>query len=151
MSDNYEDLVDVLDRLAWWRDQESAHIYDGEDAFVDNFPLDDIIDAGWTISRLRQENEDQRRELWRLRRTINDAIDIESDRYEGSPSSPVYGAIQTNLPEQIVDDIANGFRDRLKQAGWRFTNVTSNQAFDGTWAVEWRGKPPIAWDGGSMP
>lgn len=151
MSKNYEELTDILDRLAWWRDEESTHIHDGEDAFVDNFPLDDIIDAGWTISRLREENKDQQRELQRLRRTINDAIDIDSDCYEGTPSSPVYGGVQTNLPEQVVEDIADGFRNRLELTGWRFINVSSSQAFDGTWAVQWRAKPPIAWDGALIP
>jgi hypothetical protein len=151
MTENYEDLTDILDRLAWWRDETSAHIHDGEDTFVDNFPLDNISHAGWEIFRLRQENEDQQRELQRLRRTINDAIDIETDRYEGSPLSPVYGAIQTNLPEQVVENIAENFRNRLEHAGWRFTNVTSSQSFNGTWAVQWRGKPPATWDGASMP
>lgn len=78
MSDEiYPEDGDILDRLAWWRDEESAHIWDGQDAFVDNVPLEDIIGAVDEIARLSQIIIELRTKGTVISRLLRDLDDIQ--------------------------------------------------------------------------
>jgi hypothetical protein len=76
MSDEiYPEDGDILDRLVWWQEQDSMWIWDGEDAFVDNVPIEDIsgaVDEIWRLNKIISELRTKGTVLSRLLRNLDD-------------------------------------------------------------------------------